>query len=99
MFDVNNIYNSSHQRDHVCDLNPETAVHDFKLQTAYLSCNDCTVALEAAQPWFGNEEADVQTWEPWAFERFCHCSPSLSVRASGDVISEDRGTSVHYNCL
>lgn len=48
---------------------------------------------------FGDEGADVQAWEPRAFEWFCHCSPSLSVRASGDVISEDGGTSVHYNCL
>ncbi len=34
-----------------------------------------------------------------AFEWFWHCSPSLSVWASGDVISEDRGTSVQHNCL
>lgn len=33
------------------------------------------------------------------FEWFCHCSPSLSLWASGDVTSEDRGTSLQYNCL
>lgn len=31
----------------MCDFNHETAVHDFKLQTAYLSCNYSMVALEA----------------------------------------------------
>lgn len=32
-------------------------------------------------------------------EWFCFCSPSLSVWALGDMISEDRGTSLRYNCL